>query len=155
MGKKTVVFMGIIMLLGLLLPGTLAAEGMAYREVPLKVIIQEDGAGQDIIDHMITLRPGEGIRVELTYAGGTGYLWTMQPEKPGLVQVIEKVTGQEVARDKNITGGPMKDIYVLQGKAGAAGTEIISFTLRRPWETTVSPAKTLNIIIALRPEAKQ
>lgn len=130
-----------------LFPVAAQAEGMAYREVPLKLTVQMDGAGQGVTEMGLTLQKGEGLRVELTAASGTGYEWQLatQPEHLQVVAVI----GPQPVSDKELCGGPYRLSYVLQA-GDSPGTETIRFILTRPWEDKGQEVKTLVITINVR-----
>ncbi len=82
-----------MMVLPLLFTGSAAAEGMAYREIPVKMTVQVDGFNQGIVDMGIALQPGEVFRVELLSASGTGYLWQVEGE-PTLVSTSQTADPQ-------------------------------------------------------------
>ena len=138
----------VMMVLPLLVAGSVSAEGMAYREEPVKLTVQMDGFNQGTVDMALTLQPGELFRVELLSAAGTGYSWKIEGE-PILVKASQITDSQPVSADKNLCGGPVRDTYLL--KAGdELGTETIRFSFARPWEAGKLATKTLAITVTVQ-----
>lgn len=138
--------LAVMLVAALLLPGAAAAEGMAYREVPVQVTVEMGGSGQGTAELATTLRPGEGIKVNLVAASGTGYVWQLANE-PQLLKVVSKSDPQPLSEDQTLTGGPVRESFLLQA-GDKPGQETLRFTLARPWESC-QPAKTLAVTVTI------
>ena len=125
-----------------------AEAGTAYREEPVKVIIQVDGVQQGNIDMALTLQSGDAFRLDLTAASGSGYIWQMA-DSTTLLRV-HKSEPKPLADSQKMSGGPFLDSYTLQA-SDKPGTETIRFHLIRPWEDSKSPVKTLTISLTVQP----
>ena len=119
-------------------PTTAAAEGMAYRELPVGVTVRIDE--RDTTTVGVDITPGECLRVELLAAGGTGYDWVIDNTALQLLEV-KYHTEAPVMHANGLTGGPVRTVFILQAKEGVRGKETVVFSLRRPWEPAGMAAK--------------
>lgn len=125
-----------------------AAADTAYREEPVKVIIQVDGLQQGNIDMALTLRSGDAFRLDLIAASGSGYVWQMA-DSATLLRV-HKSEPKPLVDSPKMSGGPFLDSYTLQA-GNKPGTETIRFLLIRPWEDSKTPVKTLTVTLTVQP----
>lgn len=118
-------------------PTTAAAEGMAYRELPVSATVRVDE--RDTTTVGVDIKPGECLRVELFAAGGTGYDWVIDNTTLQLLEVKYHTTGS--VHSEGLVGGPVRTVFILQAKEGVRGKETVVFSLRRPWESDDMAAK--------------
>jgi predicted secreted protein len=104
-------------------------DNTASSSAAPKVLTMEDNGKE------IELSPGETIKVELEFSGGTGYLWYVD----GLDESRLKLTGEEVKDispqnpDKGpLMGGPSLSIRTF--KAVAPGDTTLRLLEYRTWE---------------------
>lgn len=145
-GKWLLNFLLTILLLPFLFVGSAAAEGMAYRENPVKLTVLVDGFDRGAVDMALTLQPGEIFRVELLSASGTGYAWNLSGE-PRLVKATPVTAALPV--DNGLCGGSLRETYIMAA-GDKPGTETICFAFARPWETGIPAAKTLTISVTVQ-----
>lgn len=124
---------------------TVAQEGMAYREWPVRTVVTVDN---NQAQEAVFVQPGEAIRVELYAASGTGYLWGLSGGDTGFLQQVYTSTSPAGNR-RGFAGGPVRTVFILKADENAQGESSAVFLLRRPWEKeeTVSESFTLFVTI--------
>ena len=79
------------------------------------------------------------VTIDLDYSAGTGFEWFCEIDPEGIVAEIDHTT-ENLAKDKDIDGGPLCDHYTF--RATSPGEVVITFTLARGWEKDAEPAET-------------
>ena len=87
-----------------------------------------------------------GVEVYLDYYAGTGYEWECSIDPEGVLGIARQET-MDTSKDKNITGGSLRDVVTLI--ANSPGTAALTCELKRPWETGVEPAEVQTFVFTV------
>jgi inhibitor of cysteine peptidase len=104
-----------------LIGGLLLMAGCASAPPPARLTVTDAGAG------VVTLAPGQELRIELPLNAGTGYGWRLDHEADATVLA----GGSSRTTDAALPGGRITTVFSYQ--AVARGVTALSFTLKRPW----------------------
>ena len=77
------------------------------------------------------------MSIALDYNAGTGYEWQCAMDPEGVLDLVSQDTN-DLAKDKEMTGGPLQDVFTL--RALKPGEVTVTFNLVRSWEG--EPAET-------------
>lgn len=142
--KNMVLTLSVLFMLYIMPVAPAAQEGMAYREWPVKTVIQ---VAEDQTQQEVSLKPGEAVRVELFAAGGTGYDWELSEKIPAFLQPVYTSSGP--AGNASLDGGPVRTVYIVKVSDQGQGSASVSFLLRRPWEKTEPPARNFKLTVQI------
>lgn len=93
----------------------------------------------------IELDQGQIFQVSLEGNLTTGYNWILAPQEPALFELQGE---PEFKSGSDLMGAP--GIITLTFKAVAPGQTVLHLDYRRPWEETIPPTKTFEVIIVVR-----
>jgi predicted secreted protein len=105
-------------------------------------------AGQDIVINAdqdgktVPVQIGGQVRVELAAQMGTGYSWQLQPLESN---VAASGAVELVPAPNPMPGGPEMQVFHL--RILSAGTVVLHFEYRQPWNKTAPPAKTFTVTL--------
>lgn len=123
-------------------------DGIVTLEIPAAA--GSEARKSDDASHPVQLAPGNTLVVKLGAFGATGYVWEMAGPAPAVltgngtsVTEPQKVNG--VAQP--VGGGTWTTFRFL---AIAQGQGDMRFLLRRPWEGTAVPARTINVPVTVK-----
>jgi len=103
---------------------------------------------QSIPHAAVDVSVGGQADISLPYTAGTGYSWSLDREgSNGLARVTVSESGRD-ADQADLPGGPGQSRWTVEGRA--AGTAVLVFTYRRPWEADTSPAKTRRVTVQVQ-----
>lgn len=94
----------------------------------------------------VRLEPGQLLEVRLPMQAGTGYSWAATGDG-GNIEFIEQVTLHPWGAAPTV-GGSQTQMFIY--RAIAPGEAVLRFAYRRPWETGVAPAKTVETVVSVR-----
>ncbi|WP_027936839.1 protease inhibitor I42 family protein [Anaeroarcus burkinensis] len=146
--RKSVLLFVLCALL-LTLPAVAAAEGMAWRELPVVAQVQWDGKLGGTESLQLQLRAGQTVQVDLMAAAGTGYLWSTPITADLKYAILAHDSGPQALTER--AGGPLQQRLFYQARGGVEGTETLTFVLRRPWEAADKVAATRTLTISVKP----
>ena len=99
-------------------------------------------------DKSASITVGQELRVELKSNATTGYSWKVASAADKILQDTVKSEYVADAHAEGVVGAGGRQIWHFKGSA--AGTQILKFEYRRPWEKDVKPAQTATFEIVVK-----
>ena len=101
--------------------------------------------GPDASGSTVTLRPGQGLTIELESNASTGFRWAFTTEPDAAVLALAGNDYQAPSAD--LLGAPGKEAWRFT--AVKAGTTSLTLVYARPWES-VMPEKTFTLTVEVK-----
>jgi inhibitor of cysteine peptidase len=110
----------------------LLAQGIVVTE-------QQNGSG-------IEIAKDQQVEIRLPVQAGTGYSWDLMHPPTAPLRLVG--SGSRSASGSSLPGGPVTQIFVFVPVSPGSGELELGY--RRPWETTIAPARTFRLRVVVR-----
>ncbi len=107
---------------------------------PVRLSEQDNGRA-------VELATGQEISLTLAANRTTGYSWAREDDS-GIVVLVEPPAYSAGAAPAGMVG--VGGIETWRLRAAAAGTAVLRFVYRRPWEKNTPPARTVTLNVTVR-----
>lgn len=94
---------------------------------------------------ILRLKHGDRLTVTLEGNRTTGHTWEVMPVDDAVLKQLDEVEYKPIS---NKLGAPGK--FTFRFETTTFGQQTLKLVYHRPWETTVSPAKTFEVTVVVK-----